>query len=144
MSSEARKALGIRAPADVINLAQIWEMNGARAREAICEEAEKVLRLAKLHRTSFRGVVDVVDGGKQVNEKPAEMKKNAVIDQAQSGDTKNGLKRKAAGEADGQSQTSKTAVVASGTPLSKREQKRRAKKARLEGNLATDSDGIKT
>lgn len=63
LSSEAKNALGVRGPYDVINLAQVWGLGQERGKEALCEEAGKVVRLAALKRTSFRGVVDVIDGG---------------------------------------------------------------------------------
>ncbi|KAL4969307.1 ribonuclease P subunit p30 family protein [Aspergillus stella-maris] len=130
ISSEARKALGVRAPADVINLACVWGLSQELGKEAICAESRKVTALAKLKRTSWRGIIDVVDGG-QV---PASKPKTVVVD-AHSAESKkktesNGdnLKRKASlgveADADGADK-----------PLSKREQKRRAKKARLEAAL---------
>lgn len=62
ISSEAKNALGCRGPWDIINLAQIWGLNQERGKEALCEEAGKVIRLAKMKRESFRGVVHVIDG----------------------------------------------------------------------------------
>lgn len=62
ISSSAKSALGCRGPWDVINLAQIWGLNQERGKEAVCDEAEKVTRLAKMKRESFRGVIHVVDG----------------------------------------------------------------------------------
>jgi ribonuclease P/MRP protein subunit RPP1 len=62
ISSDAKNALGCRGPWDVINLAQIWGLNQERGKEAVCEEAGKVTRLAKMKRESFRGVIHVVDG----------------------------------------------------------------------------------
>ncbi|KIW16770.1 hypothetical protein PV08_03960 [Exophiala spinifera] len=67
-SSEARNALGLRGPNDVINLASIWGLGQERGKEALCEEAGKVVRLASVKRTSFRLVVDVVDGGGPIAE----------------------------------------------------------------------------
>lgn len=62
ISSEAKNALDCRGPWDVINLAQIWGLNQERCKEAVCEEAGKVVKLANMKRTSFRGVVHVLDG----------------------------------------------------------------------------------
>ncbi|KAJ9633369.1 RNA-binding RNA processing protein rpp1 [Knufia peltigerae] len=62
-SSEARSALGLRGPHDVINLASLWGLGQERGKEALCEEADKVVRLAGIKRSSFRVVVDVIDGG---------------------------------------------------------------------------------
>ncbi|KAJ9205749.1 hypothetical protein DTO021D3_1339 [Paecilomyces variotii] len=91
ISSEAKRALGVRAPWDVINLACVWGLSQERGKEAICEEARKVTALAKLKRSSWRGIVDVVHGGEKPKVEPAKTKKSApaVSDAADS------LKRKA-------------------------------------------------
>ena len=142
VSSEAKRALGVRAPWDVINLTCVWGLSQERGKEAICEEARKTTALAKLKRTSWRGIVDVVDGGKTV-----ERKGNAPKGQKAAGKQKgapaenqgDGLKRKASVGAD-------TATDEPEKPLSKRELKRRAKKARLalgdpEGGSETPAAG---
>ncbi|RWQ96519.1 RNase P subunit p30-domain-containing protein [Paecilomyces variotii] len=123
ISSEAKRALGVRAPWDVINLACVWGLSQERGKEAICEEARKVTALARLKRSSWRGIVDVVHGGEKPKIEPAKTKKSApaVSDAADS------LKRKA-------SLSSEPPAEESEKPLSKREMKRRAKKARLEAH----------
>ncbi|KAI9850238.1 MAG: hypothetical protein M1838_005964 [Thelocarpon superellum] len=63
LSSEAPTAVGLRAPIDVINLATVWGLSTDRARQAIETEARATVVLADMRRTSWRGVVDVVDGG---------------------------------------------------------------------------------
>ncbi|KAI9668857.1 MAG: hypothetical protein M1831_000927 [Alyxoria varia] len=67
ISSEAAKAAGCRAPADVVNLAATWGLGQERAREAISKLARTVVVSAGLRRTSYRGAVELVYGG----EKPA-------------------------------------------------------------------------
>lgn len=130
VSSEARRALGVRAPWDVINLACVWGLSQERGKEAVCEEARKVTALAKLKRTSWRGIVDVVHGGDKPTtvEQPGKNKKTTSNkkDTSQSGANGDNLKRKA-------SLGSEPAAEEPEKPLSKREMKRRAKKARLEG-----------
>lgn len=121
VSSEARRALGVRAPWDVINLACVWGLSQERGKEAICEEARKMTALAKLKRTSWRGVVDVVHGGEKPAAEAGQDKKGASDKQDVKGDN---LKRKA-------SLGSEAAADEAEKPLSKREMKRRAKKARL-------------
>lgn len=126
VSSEARKALNVRAPWDVINLACVWGLSQERGKEAVCEEARKVVALAGLKRTSWRGIVDIVDGGEREEPPRGEEKdaaKKTAAGPATGGD---GLKRKA---------SNGTEPVAEETEksLSKREMKRRAKKARLDG-----------
>ncbi|RMJ27292.1 ribonuclease P [Aspergillus sp. HF37] len=121
VSSEARRALGVRAPWDVINLACVWGLSQERGKEAVCEEARKVTALARLKRTSWRGIVDVVHGGKKSTTDTGK-DENGVSDRKDAkGDN---LKRKA-------SLGSEPAADDSEKPLSKREMKRRAKKSRL-------------
>lgn len=115
ISSEAKRALGVRAPMDVVNLACVWGLSQERGKEAVCEEARKVVALAKLKRTSWRGVVDVIDGGESSNQDKEKDKPGS------NGDN---LKRK----------TPSDSAPEHEKPLSKREMKRRAKKARLEAN----------
>ncbi|THY86447.1 ribonuclease P protein subunit p30 [Aureobasidium pullulans] len=126
ISSEATKAVGCRAPWDVVNLAAIWGLAQDRGYEAVSKEARSVVVSAKLKRTSFRGVVDVVYGG----EKPAV--KEQPEKQGQKDKTKvaalkedNTKKRKS-------EEVDDTTTDGSEKPISKREQKRRAHKARLE------------
>ncbi|KUL84411.1 hypothetical protein ZTR_08819 [Talaromyces verruculosus] len=126
ISSEAKRALAIRAPMDVVNLACVWGLSHERGKEAICEEARKVVALSSLKRTSWRGVIDVVDGG----DKPAPKKVDDASKKVEQTVTildKNGenLKRKASVESAQEIEK----------PLSKREMKRRAKKARLEAHV---------
>lgn len=115
ISSEAKRTLGVRAPMDVVNLACVWGLSQERGKEAVCEEARKVVALAKLKRTSWRGVVDVIDGGESSNQDKEKDK---------SGNNGDNLKRK----------TPSDSAPEHEKPLSKREMKRRAKKARLEAS----------
>lgn len=140
VSSEARRALGLRAPWDVINLACVWGLSQERGKEAICEEARKVTALAKLKRTSWRGIVDVVHGGEKP--KPVETTQKAKAapkvsvprpeKPAQDDNAADNLKRKA-------SISSEPVAEDLDKPLSKREIKRRAKKAKFDakGEIAT-------
>ncbi|KAF3391594.1 hypothetical protein F1880_007646 [Penicillium rolfsii] len=127
VSSEARRALSLRAPWDVINLTCVWGLSQERGKEAICEEARKVTALAKLKRTSWRGIVDIVHGGekaastKTTSKQQGQKKAAPSIESEILPDT---LKRKAS--------LGSEAAVEPEKPLSKREMKRRAKKARLE------------
>ncbi|PYI00415.1 PHP domain-like protein [Aspergillus sclerotiicarbonarius CBS 121057] len=127
VSSEARRALAVRAPWDVINLACVWGLSQERGKEAICEEARKVVALAKLKRTSWRGIIDIVDGGDVVKVYGAKADPSAKS-QAKDDAKADGLKRKASVGSEPTGEEEK--------PLSKREMKRRAKKARLEATGA--------
>ncbi|KAA8642278.1 hypothetical protein EYZ11_008877 [Aspergillus tanneri] len=139
VSSEARRALGVRAPWDVINLACIWGLSQERGKEAICEEARKTIALAKLKRTSWRGIIDIVDGGEKpgpgsntlsAGQKGSSASKQKGVQVQGNGD---GLKRRAS--------LGLETVAEPEKPLSKREMKRRAKKARLN---AVEGDGSDT
>ncbi|KAJ5232626.1 hypothetical protein N7468_005582 [Penicillium chermesinum] len=130
VSSEARRALSLRAPWDVINLTCVWGLSQEVGKEAICEEARKVTALAKLKRTSWRGIVDIVHGGESTKsenlaQKPQTTNKRDTRSAEDHGSE--GLKRKA-------STSSEVVPETLEKPISKREQKRRAKKAKLEAN----------
>jgi ribonuclease P/MRP protein subunit RPP1 len=127
ISSEASKAVGCRAPWDVVNLAAIWGLAQDRGYEAVSKEARSVVVSAKLKRSSFRGVVDVVYGGekpavKEVYEKQGQKDKGKVALLKD-----NGAKKRKADEVED------TTTDGSEKPISKREQKRRAQKAKMEG-----------
>ncbi|EXJ57042.1 ribonuclease P/MRP protein subunit RPP1 [Cladophialophora yegresii CBS 114405] len=125
LSSEAKNALGVRGPHDVINLAQIWGLGQERGKEALCEEAEKVVRLAAMKRTSFRGIIDIIDGGGQATEKGKDIERGKEV-------INNAAKRKASNTSLAASTAQEDQKLSDDKPLSKREMKRRAKKARLE------------
>lgn len=137
ISSEARRALGIRAPWDVVNLACVWGLQQERGKEAVSEEARKVVALAELKRRSWRGTVDVVYGGEQKAAKGPDpknegAKKNAGTPSQAAGKNGNASKRKASGEVPAEEPEK---------PISKREMKRRAKKAKLEASGALSTPG---
>ncbi|KAJ6161920.1 hypothetical protein N7485_010150 [Penicillium canescens] len=128
VSSEARRALSLRAPWDVINLTCVWGLSQERGKEAICEETRKVIALAKLKRTSWRGIVDVVHGGEKVKAESAAQNQKAAPKSREPTESDTGadnLKRKA-------SISSEPIAEDPDKPLSKREIKRRAKKAKFD------------
>ena len=114
LSSEASKATGVRAPVDVINLATVWGLKQEKARNAISLEARGIVMRADFSKSSYRGVIDVVDGGKP----PITLKGSTTNGKRQG----NGLKRKVE-EAEAPAQQEPV--------ISKREMKRRAKQAKL-------------
>lgn len=136
ISSEAKRALAIRAPADVINLACVWGLSSERGKEAVCEEARKLVALARLKRTSWRGIVDIVDGGPRTA--AGQAVNQGATTQAKPPETTamkpDVLKRKAACDNESASQETEQ-------PLSIREMKRRAKKARLEARSGNQAIG---
>ena len=132
ISSEARKVLAVRGPADVVNLACVWGLGQERGTEAVGRESRSVVVQARLKRTGYRGVVDILYGG----EKPAA----APVTEEEDQKTKSAKgKRKAVVLRDEAEDAPNTKAV------SKREQKRRAKKARQDAAEAEQGDApIKT
>ncbi|KAI9744542.1 MAG: hypothetical protein M1818_002071 [Claussenomyces sp. TS43310] len=65
ISSEARSVLGVRAPADVLNLLQVWGLGGDRASEAISVSPRSVVMNEAIKRRGYRGIIDVVEAGDQ-------------------------------------------------------------------------------
>ena len=125
ISSGAKRALACRGPADVVNLAVLWGLGQERGMEAVGGEARSVVVQAEMKRRSFRGVIDVVYGGEKPERVPGKSKK----DKQEKG------KRKAAvleNDAVGQGNVAPK-------PISKREQKRQAKKAKLDTAQASEN-----
>ncbi|KAK4116789.1 PHP domain-like protein [Canariomyces notabilis] len=60
VSSEARGALGLRGPADVVNLLAVWGLGPERGFAALGETARAVVVNEGIRRRGFRGVVDIV------------------------------------------------------------------------------------
>lgn len=122
VSSEATKAVGCRGPWDVVNLAAVWGLSQERAVEAVGREARAVVAQAEMKRRSFKGLIDIVNGG----EKP---KPVVNLGQSTEPNSNANLKRKAVVLLDnGKSKEDQ------GPNISKREQKRQAKRARMEAS----------
>ncbi|PNS18024.1 hypothetical protein CAC42_3983 [Sphaceloma murrayae] len=125
VSSEARRAMECRAPWDVINLLAVWGLSQERAYEAVTKEARNIVAVAQLKRTSYRGVVDVIDGGREVArpiaQQPEAENGTAVSVKGGKAEKANGMKRKADEIKDTQGEEK---------PISKRQMKRNAKAAR--------------
>ncbi|KAK6504033.1 hypothetical protein TWF506_002250 [Arthrobotrys conoides] len=82
ISSEARKAMLCRAPFDVINLATLWGLNQDKGKEAIANGPRAVMIQAKMKRQSFRGVIDVVEGGGVPKSAAKEVAKTTISQKA--------------------------------------------------------------
>lgn len=149
LSSEARVALGLRGPWDVINLAEVWGLSQERGKEAICEEAGRVVKLAGIKRSSFRGVVDIVDDGSKeiIVEPPIAEKEREPSTQHSPADSPLPLPQVTVvpDKKVNQEKAKRKASVTSlndksqgkpqnedGKPISRREQKRQAKEAKLD------------
>lgn len=119
LSSEAKNTWSCRGPVDLINLATLWGLPQDRATEAVSKQARLVVTQAEMRRRSFRGVIDVVHGGKeapQVDETDKDLR---------SKETKG--KRKL-GALDSPAPA----------PLSKRERKRQAKMQKIQETESKD------
>ena len=110
----------------MINLAAVWGLGQERGKEAVCEEARKVVTLARMKRESYRGVIDVVYGGGEGLKKQPEAQKLVVA---------NGLKRKAPDSLNIGEQQEEEASK----PLSKRQMKKQAKQARADAANKNDT-----
>ncbi|EWC45218.1 hypothetical protein DRE_05945 [Drechslerella stenobrocha 248] len=98
VSSEARAAAQCRAPFDVINLATLWGLNQEKGNAAIVNGPRAVMLQAKMKRQSFRGVIDVVDGGGAPRPKrDAQQQSTATISQKSLGKRKAAVEGKVAG-----------------------------------------------
>ena len=69
VSSDARSALALRAPDDIVNLAAMWGLSAEKARDAVAGRARVVVRQAEMRRRGFKGVVEVVDDGMAESER---------------------------------------------------------------------------
>jgi ribonuclease P/MRP protein subunit RPP1 len=75
ISSEARAAAQLRGPFDLVNLAAVWGLSSEQGREAVEREARAVVVMCDMKRTSWRGIIDIVDAGAD-NPLPAAKKTN--------------------------------------------------------------------
>lgn len=129
-------AAGLRGPWDVVNLAAVWGLGQERGVEAVGKEGRSVVVAAKLKRTGYRGVVDVVDGG----EKPAVVERKEQQEGKEKGKGKKGQKgQKQGGEPQsqqsqqqGQKRKAEGQDVTNGEqPLSNRQRKKLAHEAKM-------------
>ena len=126
VSSGAGRAAGCRAPWDVVNLLAVWGLGPERGKEAVANGARTVVVTARLKRTGYRGAVDVLEGGERPNGK-AEGGGGTVKSGSGGGGGGNTTRKRGAGA------VSTTTAEEGDGQLSKREMKRRAKRAKVEG-----------
>ncbi|KAF4988196.1 hypothetical protein FDECE_15150 [Fusarium decemcellulare] len=60
ISSEAKEALGLRAPADVVNLLNVWGLASEKGMQGLGAIPRSVVVNEGIKRSGFRGVIDVV------------------------------------------------------------------------------------
>lgn len=114
-SSEAATVLGLRAPMDVLNLGVLLGVSAEVAMEGIREAPAMVVRAAKARRIGWRGVVLGVQ-----------------IVGVQDDEERRGVKRKVDEEDEDVAAEKMEEVKPSEKPLSKRQMKRLAQRARVE------------
>jgi ribonuclease P/MRP protein subunit RPP1 len=138
VSSEARSVLSVRAPADVQNLLNVWGMEQERAKEAISVTPRSVVVNERMRRTSYRGVIDVVEGGER----------NVIAATKQEGQTKAENSRVAAnGNAKKEKRKIDDTEKEQGTttpPMSKRQAKRLKKAAMMGENTESSSASLRS
>jgi ribonuclease P/MRP protein subunit RPP1 len=120
VSSEAKQALALRAPNDVVNLAVLWGLSSDKARDAVSGRCRVLVRQAEMRRQSFKGVVEVIDDGIAEEEKLERKRKAAE----QGGGT--GKKGKQGGNGGNGGNETGNAQGGAGQKLSKKERKAQA------------------
>lgn len=97
VSSEARNPLGLRAPADVINLLSVWGLASERGMEALRSGPRSVVVNEALKKTGYKGVVNVVrlaEGGSGGGNTDSDTKEKASQGQQVAGKKAKKQKRK--------------------------------------------------
>lgn len=99
LSSEAKSALGLRGPADVVNLLGVWGLPNDKGMEGLRSLPRSVVVNEGVKRNGFRGIVDIV----QTAEEPAKGAEDSGQDTGTDGvSTPGGQKRKPGQQEDGQ------------------------------------------
>ncbi|KAK4183214.1 putative ribonuclease P protein subunit 3 [Podospora australis] len=97
ISSEAKSALGLRAPADMANLFNLWGLGSEKGFAAMGTGARSVVENEGIKRRGFRGVVDIVqpaEGGEDLIRKDKEAAEGKGKKQKQKQQQQQGQKRK--------------------------------------------------
>ncbi|CAG7558500.1 unnamed protein product [Fusarium equiseti] len=65
LSSEAKDALSLRAPADVVNLLSVWGLGNEKGMQGIGEIPRSIVMNEGIKRNGFRGVINIVEVAEQ-------------------------------------------------------------------------------
>ncbi|EKD18079.1 RNase P subunit p30 [Drepanopeziza brunnea f. sp. 'multigermtubi' MB_m1] len=130
ISSEAQSVLGCRAPADVVNLLGVWGLARERGAESMGVTSREVVVNEGVKRRSFRGVVEVIDGGEN---------ELAKVDAEGKGKGKGGKAREENGNAQKGNKRKVEETNADGTPMLS---KRAMKRAKLASKAAVSSENL--
>ncbi|KAI0151540.1 RNase P subunit p30-domain-containing protein [Xylariaceae sp. FL1272] len=136
LSSEARSALALRGPADVVNLLNVWGLSTDRANEALTATPRSVVANEAMRRTGFRGVVDIMSTAPR-SEKPDVDMADAQPLQGDQNKTKNNnkqdtKKRKGSNEGDN-NKTTTTPGDGTNATFSKRQKQKMKREAKQKG-----------
>lgn len=130
VSSEARSALGLRGPADVVNLLGVWGLPNDKGLEGLRSLPRSVVVNEGVKRNGFRGIVDIVQTAEEEEEEEEEGEEGSTTKSGQgSGAQDTGT----AGGNRHKNQKRKTGQQEDGPQMSKRQ----AKKVRLANRAAT-------
>lgn len=109
ISSEAKSPLELRAPADVVNLFNVWGLGNEKGMEGVGTIPRSVVVNEGIKRTGFRGVVDVVKTAERDPKEIAE--EEAAIAKSREEKKNKKQKRKNGGGEDGNQTNKKMKVV---------------------------------
>ncbi|KAK3695160.1 RNase P subunit p30-domain-containing protein [Podospora appendiculata] len=137
VSSGAKAALGLRAPADVVNLLAVWGLGTEKGAEALGAGARAVVVNEGIKRRGFRGVVDIVEPAAAAGGDDAAGRKEGGANGSE-GETAGGVKGKKnkqngkpsqGQQGEGQAQKRKNGESAAQPNLSKRQAKKQKQEA---------------
>ncbi|KAJ3486579.1 hypothetical protein NLG97_g6580 [Lecanicillium saksenae] len=126
LSSEAKSALGLRGPADVVNLLGVWGLPNDKGMEGLRSLPRSVVVNEGIKRNGFRGIVDIVQTAEEPAKGTEDSGQETGTDGASTPGGGNKQKRKPGQQEDGQQLS-----------------KRKAKKMRLANRAAAASAGDK-
>lgn len=140
VSSGSESILGIRPPADVVNLLSVWGLARERGTEALGVNPRAVVVNEGIKRSSYRGVVELIDGG-EVPERSRNVAIHSAKDPKKETLPKNGANTPSSREGTPQKNSKRKAEDANanetvGPTMSKRQ----AKKMRLAALKADGAD----
>lgn len=130
VSSEAKSALGLRGPADVVNLLAVWGLGPEKGTEALGTGPRAVVVNEGVKRRGFRGVVDIVQtapGGKVREEEEVETKLSKKQKKLQAKQQQGQKQAQQQGQGQGQGQKRKNGEGGGGGADGGGQQKKQAK-----------------
>jgi ribonuclease P/MRP protein subunit RPP1 len=93
ISSEASRAVAVRAPVDMINMSVVWGLSQERGRNSLDREPQRTVLSADLKKRRFRGVIEIVSTGNIASDPVAPVDPKRKRDDAGPSETKEVPKR---------------------------------------------------